>query len=165
MCVLEADVVAAVDALDDLGVEWWMLGGWGVDALLGEQTRPHRDLDVAVFLSDFPRIEQRFTGFARANADEYPGFAMLIDLLGRRLDLLLVAEETEDGYRQRLASGKTIMYPRRETKALGSVGGRSVRCASPALQARELDRPEYDGSDPRDLALLRAKFDADDPTS
>jgi hypothetical protein len=26
----------------------WIDGGWGVDALLGVQTRPHKDLDVAV---------------------------------------------------------------------------------------------------------------------
>jgi lincosamide nucleotidyltransferase A/C/D/E len=31
-------------------------GGWAVDALLGEQTRPHEDLDLAVFHKDVPLI-------------------------------------------------------------------------------------------------------------
>src|SRR3954462_9576165 len=26
----------------------WVAGGWGVDALVGEQTREHRDLDLAI---------------------------------------------------------------------------------------------------------------------
>ncbi len=30
----------------------WVAGGWGVDALVGHQTRPHRDLDLAVDARD-----------------------------------------------------------------------------------------------------------------
>jgi len=30
--------------LQDAGVELWIDGGWGVDALLGEQTRAHQAL-------------------------------------------------------------------------------------------------------------------------
>jgi lincosamide nucleotidyltransferase A/C/D/E len=33
-------------ALTALGCRFWLEGGWGVDALVGHQTRPHRDLDV-----------------------------------------------------------------------------------------------------------------------
>jgi len=35
----------------------WLDGGWGVDALLAEQTRPHRDLDLVVALPDLPRAQ------------------------------------------------------------------------------------------------------------
>ena len=31
-------------------------GGWGVDTLLGEQTRPHADLDIAMQHADVPRL-------------------------------------------------------------------------------------------------------------
>jgi lincosamide nucleotidyltransferase A/C/D/E len=34
--------------LTGLGIPIWLDGGWGVDALLGEQTRPHDDLDIVV---------------------------------------------------------------------------------------------------------------------
>ena len=34
--------------LQSAGVRVWLDGGWSVDALLGEQTRPHADLDLAV---------------------------------------------------------------------------------------------------------------------
>ena len=28
-------------------IEIWIDGGWGVDALLGTQTRPHSDVDIS----------------------------------------------------------------------------------------------------------------------
>lgn len=31
-------------------------GGWGFDALLREQTRPHRDVDIVVLNDDLPQI-------------------------------------------------------------------------------------------------------------
>jgi lincosamide nucleotidyltransferase A/C/D/E len=32
-------------------------GGWGVDALIGEQTRRHRDLDLVIARRDCPRAQ------------------------------------------------------------------------------------------------------------
>lgn len=43
-----ATAVAVVDALETAGLPYRIIGGWGVDALLGRQTRPHVDLDVVV---------------------------------------------------------------------------------------------------------------------
>jgi lincosamide nucleotidyltransferase A/C/D/E len=34
--------------LEDADVLVWIDGGWGVDALVGEQTRAHSDLDLAL---------------------------------------------------------------------------------------------------------------------
>ena len=34
--------------LEAAGVEYWISGGWGIDALLGEQSRTHDDLDLVV---------------------------------------------------------------------------------------------------------------------
>ncbi len=42
------DVVRVTVALADADVRFWIGGGWGVDALLGYQTRPHRDLDLVL---------------------------------------------------------------------------------------------------------------------
>ena len=32
--------------LDREGVRCWIVGGWGIDALVGRETRPHKDLDL-----------------------------------------------------------------------------------------------------------------------
>jgi lincosamide nucleotidyltransferase A/C/D/E len=39
-------VLAVMDILRSLGCRFWLEGGWGVDALVGRQTRPHRDVDI-----------------------------------------------------------------------------------------------------------------------
>ncbi len=43
-----AEVHRVLGALDAAGCRSWLAGGWGVDALVGRQTRPHRDLDLLV---------------------------------------------------------------------------------------------------------------------
>jgi lincosamide nucleotidyltransferase A/C/D/E len=48
------EVVRVIEALEAAGVECWVDGEWGVDALLGRQTRPHQDLDLAIPLVKVP---------------------------------------------------------------------------------------------------------------
>ena len=43
-----AEVRRVVAELTCVDVQVWVGGGWGVDALVGRQTRVHRDLDLAV---------------------------------------------------------------------------------------------------------------------
>lgn len=35
-----------LDLLDDVGIRYWVEGGWGVDVLVGKQSRAHRDIDI-----------------------------------------------------------------------------------------------------------------------
>ena len=37
------------------GVRCWIVGGWGIDALLGRQSREHKDLDVLLVRSEHMR--------------------------------------------------------------------------------------------------------------
>ena len=46
------EVLAILGELREAGCRHWVAGGWGVDALVGGQTRAHRDLDLAVDLKD-----------------------------------------------------------------------------------------------------------------
>lgn len=47
-CVDEPSVTELLGRLQAAGVLAWVDGGWGVDALLGVQTRPHSDLDLVI---------------------------------------------------------------------------------------------------------------------
>src|SRR5688572_32979663 len=50
---MDADeVVRLLDLFHVAGVEVWVDGGWGVDALLEEQMREHDDLDLVAHLAD-----------------------------------------------------------------------------------------------------------------
>ena len=40
------DVLFVLSLLQRAEVDVWVGGGWGIDALIGEQTRVHRDLDL-----------------------------------------------------------------------------------------------------------------------
>jgi lincosamide nucleotidyltransferase A/C/D/E len=42
------EVLGIVADLTEAGCSVWVAGGWGVDALVGRQTRLHRDLDLAL---------------------------------------------------------------------------------------------------------------------
>ena len=39
-------------------IEIWLDGGWGVDALLQEQTRQHADLDIVLQEKDLPKLRE-----------------------------------------------------------------------------------------------------------
>ncbi|MCX2182696.1 amino acid transporter [Streptomyces sp. SKN60] len=42
----DEDVLSVLTLLRRAEVDVWIGGGWGIDALIGEQTRGHRDLDL-----------------------------------------------------------------------------------------------------------------------
>lgn len=46
--MLLVEVRRVLAALDAAGCPHWLEGGWGVDALVGHQTREHRDVDIDV---------------------------------------------------------------------------------------------------------------------
>jgi lincosamide nucleotidyltransferase A/C/D/E len=60
------DVIEVLDRLAIAGVEIWLDGGWGVDALVGRQTRAHADLDLALARSD---LELAATALGEAGFD------------------------------------------------------------------------------------------------
>lgn len=35
-----------IDLLNEWQIDYWVEGGWGIDILLGKQTREHRDIDI-----------------------------------------------------------------------------------------------------------------------
>ena len=42
--------------LERAGIAYWLFGGWAVDFYAGSTTRPHGDVDIAVWLDALPRI-------------------------------------------------------------------------------------------------------------
>jgi ADP-ribose pyrophosphatase YjhB (NUDIX family) len=44
--------------LGDAAIDYWLFGGWAVDFYVGSVTRPHDDLDLAVWRDDVPRIAE-----------------------------------------------------------------------------------------------------------
>lgn len=156
-----ADVLTLVSDLDELGVACWLDGGWGVDCLLGEQTREHSDLDLVVDRSDLDRVrnwlEQRGYSVIR---DWLPTSIAFRDAAGLEVDLHPVDLTADGGGDQVLRDGSRWHY---SAPVEGSVAGHPVRCASASDQLAM-----HRGYDPRpvdvaDVRRLAARFDLPRP--
>lgn len=56
-------------------IDYWLFGGWAVDLYAGSITRPHSDVDLAIWLEDFHRIAGllRSDGWEHAPEDDEDG--------------------------------------------------------------------------------------------
>jgi lincosamide nucleotidyltransferase A/C/D/E len=127
-------VVGILDALDRAGIEAWVDGGWGVDALLGRQTRAHDDLDLVVGLDRVASIVQVLGshGFRLAE-DQLPvRFVLAYEELGH-VDFHTVTFDADGGGLQPQPGGGTFRYPP-EGFVSGRIEGRPVRCISGPVQ-------------------------------
>ena len=52
------------------GIDYWLFGGWAVDFHVGSVTRPHGDIDVAVWLGDQDRIARQLEAAGWKHAPE-----------------------------------------------------------------------------------------------
>lgn len=151
------DVHEVLDALDARGIWPVIDGGWGVDALVGAQSRPHRDLDVVLLRGDLPGVEAALGPLGyRHDATVRPGAParhVLRAAGGRQVDGHAVIADAGDLW-QELDDGSFGVYPATELSAVGTIVGRPVRCVSRALQVRHHAGYEPLSHDLRDLALL-----------
>jgi lincosamide nucleotidyltransferase A/C/D/E len=149
------DVVEVLTALDAGGIDYWVDGGWGIDALLARQTREHHDLDLGVGLDDVPKIETLLPQFLRESGESG---LLLKDERGRVVDLLLVERSESGELWQQLPGGRRLRYEERETRASGFIGSRRVRCASVALQLEHHDHPDATDQDRLDIEALEREL-------
>src|SRR5215467_5475414 len=81
------DVLEIIHQLEEAGVVVWLDGGWGVDALLGRQTRPHDDVDVVISFDQIPLAEEILRGAGYVvTEDERPTRFVMCASLGRQVD-------------------------------------------------------------------------------
>src|SRR5882757_801353 len=75
--------------LTEGGIDTWVDGGWGVDALVGKQTREHGDLDLGVVRSDLDRAIELLASVGYAVSDDrYRQITVqLTHTAGHRIDL------------------------------------------------------------------------------
>jgi hypothetical protein len=60
---LEEAASRAASLMDGYGAPWCVAGGWAVDLFLGRRTRPHADLDLAIFRGDEQRLHEHLAGW------------------------------------------------------------------------------------------------------
>jgi lincosamide nucleotidyltransferase A/C/D/E len=152
-----------LDRLDAAGLWYCVEGGWGIDALLGEQTREHVDVDLGVRLDQVELLRELLSEF-EADEREWPASLRLQDGKGRRVDAHpLTIDERGDGWQANLEGGDPYRWPREEMSAEGRIGGRAVRCITPELQLRWHDYEGADDVDWADMVALSERFGLPEP--
>lgn len=155
-------MLAVLDVLAAERIAFWLDGGWGVDALVGAQTRPHADLDVVVPEPQCARARDALAalGYAHDPSIEpgLPARLVLRDEAGREIDVHPIVLDDEGNGWQPLGPDAWGAYPSDGLTGEGKIEGRRVRCLTPELQLRHhLGYPLGD-TDRHDLQLLAQQF-------
>ena len=156
------DVIGIVTLFNQNGIAVVIDGGWGVDALLGEQTRKHEDLDVAVAHADVPRIRAllQARGYQDVPRDDtWECNFVLGDAEGHLVDIHSCTFD---------AAGNNVFGVAYEYAALqgtGTINGHPVRCIPPDWMVDFHTGYELDESDYHDVRLLCERFGIELPAA
>jgi lincosamide nucleotidyltransferase A/C/D/E len=175
------EVVALHTPLVRRGVRVWVDGGWGVDALLGEQTRPHKDFDVLVPLEDLGRLadvlaDRGFTLKEIWGENRWVAHPVRLPVIGREergASAVATAFVVRDGAGHQLdvhaltfdrrgygvpAWNGDATYPPEALAGRGVIAGTPVRCLSARMQMATHTGYALQAKDLQDLRLLHERF-------
>jgi lincosamide nucleotidyltransferase A/C/D/E len=151
------DLLAHLQARD---IPVWLDGGWAIDALLGEQTRPHDDLDVVARLEDSVRIENALNdrGFVLAGGGAPLSFE-LVDTQGHQVDVHPVSFTPDGAAAYRMADGADWIYPADGFTGVVRMLGREVPCLTPeVVMVSHTTGYALDEAHQRDVRALGERF-------
>ncbi|GLV56538.1 aminoglycoside nucleotidyltransferase [Dictyobacter sp. S3.2.2.5] len=137
------------------GIEVFVDGGWGVDALVGKQTRPHEDLDIALQHKDVPALRSLLEahGYRDVPRDDTRDCNFVMgDDQGHEVDFHSYTFD-EQG---RLVFG--VEYPPDSLTGRGTIGGYPVKCISPEWLLKFHSGYELDENDYHDVRVLCEHF-------
>jgi len=171
------DVIRIYRKLSANNIQVWLTGGWGIDALLREQTRPHKDLDIIMLLDDIVRMRELLAdaGYGLkelwsenrwdvdAQGTETPTAFVLQDSDGREIDAHAMCIDERGRGIPAWANDEGLVFTRKDLAGEGSIAGFTVRCLSPEMQG--LCHTGYDLPivQLRDMELLHERFGVEYP--
>jgi lincosamide nucleotidyltransferase A/C/D/E len=153
--VIAEDVLEILAALD--GNEVWIGGGWGIDALVGRQTRPHDDLDLMHREDQEAEVLAALAALGFAETLSWrPVRFVLTDPAGREIDLHPLRFAPDGSAEQSSPTpGEPFRYPA-SCFVTGTILGSVVPCLSAEQQLHFHQGYEPRERDLHDLAQLRA---------
>ncbi|MFD8568031.1 nucleotidyltransferase domain-containing protein [Streptomyces sp. NPDC059639] len=158
-----ANALAVIGALQTQSVEVRLGdGGWGVDALLGEQTRPHRDVDLIVRVDQAEDAVQALRGLGFTVAEgRLSSCFVLRDQDGRSVDVHPVVFDGEGNGNYTMENGEVWVYEAAWFGGNGTLQGEPVRCLTVQGQVACHAGYELDDEDRRDMTALHDRFGVD----
>lgn len=158
------DVGWFLDLCESLGVDVWIDGGWGVDALLGRQSRPHADLDIMVQWKHLDALVTalRDKGFSDVHTDDHSAWNFVLgDQSGRLIDFHVFAFDGDRALYGR--TEKPVVLRSSVYSGTGSIGGRLVKCMTAEFQVASHSGYRLKDNDFADVSALCQKFGVELP--
>jgi len=147
--------VSILKLLEQNGIEIHVDGGWGVDALLGEQTRRHDDLDIAMPHRFVPQLRELFEarGYVEVpRPDSWECNFVLGDTQGHLID---VHSYTFDEHGNNIFG---VAYEPHHLTGTGAINGYPVKCPPPDVMVQFHTGYDMDEDDYRDVKALCERF-------
>ena len=127
-----ADVHWYLDLFDRLDISVWIHGGWGVDALLGGQTRVHEDLDIVIEEADAVALRAALleSDHNDISPDDTRPWNFVMGMPGeRQIDFhVVVFDQSGNGIYGPPENGDR--FPASAFTGVGWIGGRPIKCMS-----------------------------------
>lgn len=151
------EALSVLAALEAVGLRAWVAGGWGVDALVGRQTRVHRDLDLALDVTR-ASVEGALAALGTlgysVETDWLPSRVELAAPSARWVDLHpVVFDEQGTGWQANVDELPPFRYPP-DAFTEGLINGSSVKCLSVRQQVLFHSGYPPQPHDLADVALL-----------
>ncbi|WP_203899728.1 nucleotidyltransferase domain-containing protein [Virgisporangium aliadipatigenens] len=155
------DVLSVLRLADRAGARLWIDGGWGVDALLGTQTREHGDLDIAIEARHLEPFLAALSehGFVAVREQSATAWNFLMRRpAGPVVDLhVIVLDRNGNGVLGPPEAGNA--YPAASLTGRGTIGDRIVDCVDAEWAVRFRDAYAGDAGDRADVLALCRRFD------
>jgi lincosamide nucleotidyltransferase A/C/D/E len=132
-------------------------GGWGVDALLGEQSRSHSDLDLIIRSQEAATVFRALIELGFALHREREGTVYVNE--GFHVDLHVVKFDENGVGHFDLPNEKTWPFPPEAFQGRGNIGTIEVRCLSVDAQVQcHFQGYELTSKDRADMINLQKKY-------
>jgi lincosamide nucleotidyltransferase A/C/D/E len=154
------DVIDFIQLLTQNNIEVIIDGGWGVDALIGKQSRKHADLDIAVEHSDVPLIRSLLEarGYKDVIRDDTRECNFVLgDDKGHLIDFHSYTFD-EDGN-----NIFGVEYPYESLNGQGRINGYAVKCITPEWMVKFHTGYPLDEEDYHDVKLLCQRYGIEIP--
>ena len=139
------DVLEVAVALQEEGLKFWFAGGWGIDVLVGVQSRDHLDLDIVIedCGRDEPTVCRALSKLGYVHRESrvggiwMPSVFALSDQTGRRIELMEIDWErfaSDSGLVASDQTGVSINTLRESAFAEGVIFDQKLPCISKRAQ-------------------------------
>lgn len=153
------DVINIYKLLTVNNIEVWLDGGWGVDALLGKQTREHGDVDIVVQQKDVSNLRKllKESGYQEVKRDNTSDWNFVLGNDELLIDVHVVTfDEKGNGIYGPKERG--VFYPAYSFKGAGKIDEYPVKCLTAEYQVESYMGYEIDEDDYKDVSALCEKF-------